>query len=171
MSALLLDTHVLYWLWAGDTDRISATARRALDAADELSVAAITWYEMALLFDRRGRLYSGVREPEERHLGGGERIRRGARLLVRLEQHLPSAAQVPHRRRVGQGPHAGDVIGGVGELRGFPQRLRAGDVMAVIEQVAHDHHGIGARGVLCVELGERPAELRKPRRQPAPTRP
>jgi PIN domain nuclease of toxin-antitoxin system len=55
VSALLLDTHVLYWLWAGDTDRISATARRALDAADELSVAAITWYEMALLFER-GRI-------------------------------------------------------------------------------------------------------------------
>ena len=55
MSALVLDTHVLYWLWAGDTARISASAHRALDEADELTVAAITWYELALLFER-GRI-------------------------------------------------------------------------------------------------------------------
>ncbi len=55
MSALLLDTHVLYWLWAGDRDRLSAAANRALDEADHLAVAAISWYELALLFER-GRI-------------------------------------------------------------------------------------------------------------------
>ncbi|HMI80372.1 MAG TPA: PIN domain-containing protein, partial [Solirubrobacterales bacterium] len=48
MSALLLDTHVVHW-WSAEPDRVSAAASRALEAADELVVAAITWYELAWL--------------------------------------------------------------------------------------------------------------------------
>lgn len=55
MTTLLLDTHVLYWLWAGTTERISTRARAAIDGADELLVAAISWYELSLLFER-GRI-------------------------------------------------------------------------------------------------------------------
>lgn len=55
---VLLDTHVLLW-WAAEPDRLSPTARRALESADELAVAAITWWELAWLV-RRGRVGVGV---------------------------------------------------------------------------------------------------------------
>src|SRR3954467_7593694 len=51
MSALLLDTHVVHW-WAAEPDRISRPARRLLKAADELLIAAISWYELAWLAER-----------------------------------------------------------------------------------------------------------------------
>jgi PIN domain nuclease of toxin-antitoxin system len=54
MSAVLLDTHVVHW-WSAEPDRISRTARRALDTADELLVAAVSWYELAWLA-RHGRI-------------------------------------------------------------------------------------------------------------------
>ncbi len=48
MSAVLLDTHVVHW-WSAEPDRVSAPAREALDRADDLAVAAISWYELAWL--------------------------------------------------------------------------------------------------------------------------
>ncbi len=48
MSTLLLDTHVVHW-WSAEPQRVSAPARKALDRADELAVAAISWYELAWL--------------------------------------------------------------------------------------------------------------------------
>ncbi|HET9198662.1 MAG TPA: type II toxin-antitoxin system VapC family toxin [Solirubrobacterales bacterium] len=48
MSALLLDTHVVHW-WSAEPSRLSRRAQRALDAAEELLVAAITWHELAWL--------------------------------------------------------------------------------------------------------------------------
>ena len=48
MSALLLDTHVVQW-WSAEPHRVSDPAREALEAADDLAVAAITWYELAWL--------------------------------------------------------------------------------------------------------------------------
>lgn len=48
MSALLLDTHVVHW-WSAEPHRVSDPAREALEAADDLAVAAITWYELAWL--------------------------------------------------------------------------------------------------------------------------
>jgi PIN domain nuclease of toxin-antitoxin system len=48
MGALLLDTHVVHW-WSAEPDRVSVAARRALEAADELVIAAISWYELAWL--------------------------------------------------------------------------------------------------------------------------
>lgn len=54
MSALLVDTHVLHW-WSAEPERVSAAARTALEEADEIAVAAITWYELGWLA-RRGRI-------------------------------------------------------------------------------------------------------------------
>jgi PIN domain nuclease of toxin-antitoxin system len=48
VGALLLDTHVVHW-WSAEPKRVSAPARKALEAADELVVAAISWYELAWL--------------------------------------------------------------------------------------------------------------------------
>ncbi|HWC47697.1 MAG TPA: type II toxin-antitoxin system VapC family toxin [Solirubrobacterales bacterium] len=52
MSAFLLDTHVVHW-WSAEPDRISRPARRVLKAADELLIAAISWYELAWLAERQ----------------------------------------------------------------------------------------------------------------------
>lgn len=46
MPAVLLDTHVVHW-WSAEPDRVSAPARAALEQADDLVVAAISWYELA----------------------------------------------------------------------------------------------------------------------------
>jgi PIN domain nuclease of toxin-antitoxin system len=48
MGAVLLDTHVVHW-WSAEPKRVSPPARKALEAADELVVAAISWYELAWL--------------------------------------------------------------------------------------------------------------------------
>ena len=54
MTTLLVDTHVLQW-WSAEPERLSARASSALDAADELAVAAVSWYALAWLA-RRGRI-------------------------------------------------------------------------------------------------------------------
>lgn len=46
MSTILLDTHVVHW-WSAEPDRTSSTAALAMNEADELAVAAITWFELA----------------------------------------------------------------------------------------------------------------------------
>ncbi len=48
MSAILVDTHVVHW-WSAEPKRVGARARKALEDADELVVAAISWYELAWL--------------------------------------------------------------------------------------------------------------------------
>jgi PIN domain nuclease of toxin-antitoxin system len=48
VSTLLLDTHVVHW-WSAEPQRVSTAAREELDRADELAVAAISWYELAWL--------------------------------------------------------------------------------------------------------------------------
>lgn len=45
---LLLDTHVVHW-WSAEPARLSRAAARAVEEADELAVAGITWYELAWL--------------------------------------------------------------------------------------------------------------------------
>lgn len=52
MSTLLLDTHVVHW-WSAEPDRISRSARSALKRADDLLIAAISWYELAWLAERQ----------------------------------------------------------------------------------------------------------------------
>lgn len=48
MAAVLLDTHVVHW-WSAEPSRVSDPAREALEAADDLAVAAVSWYELAWL--------------------------------------------------------------------------------------------------------------------------
>jgi PIN domain nuclease of toxin-antitoxin system len=48
VTALLLDTHAIQW-WSAEPDRLSQAAARALSEADELAVAAISWFELAWL--------------------------------------------------------------------------------------------------------------------------
>ncbi|MGH3563369.1 MAG: PIN domain-containing protein, partial [Mycobacterium sp.] len=48
MTTVLLDSHVLQW-WSAEPRRLSRTAGRAVEQADELAVAAITWFELAWL--------------------------------------------------------------------------------------------------------------------------
>ena len=48
MTTILLDTHVVHW-WSAEPERISAPARTALHDADEIAVAAISWFELGWL--------------------------------------------------------------------------------------------------------------------------
>jgi PIN domain nuclease of toxin-antitoxin system len=48
VSTVLLDTHVVQW-WSAEPERVSGPARKALEEADELTIAAISWYELAWL--------------------------------------------------------------------------------------------------------------------------
>jgi PIN domain nuclease of toxin-antitoxin system len=48
MTTVLLDSHVVHW-WSAEPDRLSTAATQALDAADELAVASISWFELAWL--------------------------------------------------------------------------------------------------------------------------
>ena len=57
-SAVLLDTHVVLW-WSAEPDRVSQRARSALEGADQLAVAAISWVELAWM-GRNGRVVVSV---------------------------------------------------------------------------------------------------------------
>lgn len=48
MTTVLLDTHVLHW-WSAEPERLSKDAMTALEGADQLAVAAISWFELAWL--------------------------------------------------------------------------------------------------------------------------
>jgi PIN domain nuclease of toxin-antitoxin system len=48
MTTILLDSHVLHW-WSAEPERLSRDAASALDGADELAVASISWFELAWL--------------------------------------------------------------------------------------------------------------------------
>ncbi|MGI8426854.1 MAG: type II toxin-antitoxin system VapC family toxin [Actinomycetota bacterium] len=43
---LVLDSHVLHW-WSAEPDRLSPSASQAISEADELTVAGISWFELA----------------------------------------------------------------------------------------------------------------------------
>jgi PIN domain nuclease of toxin-antitoxin system len=58
MTALLLDTHVVHW-WSAEPQRVSDAAREGLEAADDLAIAAVSWYELAWLA-RHGRIALNV---------------------------------------------------------------------------------------------------------------
>ncbi len=47
-----MDTHVVHW-WSAEPDRLSRPARRVLEAADELLIAAISWYELGWLAEKQ----------------------------------------------------------------------------------------------------------------------
>lgn len=48
MTTVLLDTHVLHW-WSAEPTKLSHAAAAAVQEADAVAVAAITWYELAWL--------------------------------------------------------------------------------------------------------------------------
>jgi PIN domain nuclease of toxin-antitoxin system len=48
MMTLLLDSHVIHW-WSAEPERISRTAGAAIESADELAAADISWFELAWL--------------------------------------------------------------------------------------------------------------------------
>ncbi len=48
MTTVLLDTHVLHW-WSAEPERLSDDAAGTIDSADELAIAAISWFELAWL--------------------------------------------------------------------------------------------------------------------------
>lgn len=54
MTTVLLDTHALQW-WTAEPRRLSKRAAAAIDGADEVAVAAISWFELAWLAER-GRI-------------------------------------------------------------------------------------------------------------------
>lgn len=58
VTTVLLDTHALHW-WASEPERLSRKATRVVEAADELAVASITWFELAWLA-RHERIVIGV---------------------------------------------------------------------------------------------------------------
>jgi PIN domain nuclease of toxin-antitoxin system len=48
VTTVLLDSHVVHW-WSAQPEKISRSASTAMGRADELAVAAITWFELAWL--------------------------------------------------------------------------------------------------------------------------
>lgn len=48
MTTIVLDSHVVQW-WSAEPERLSKAAAAALSEADELAVAAISWFELAWL--------------------------------------------------------------------------------------------------------------------------
>lgn len=48
MTTVLLDTHVVHW-WSAEPAKLSRAATSAIEAADELAVASISWFELAWL--------------------------------------------------------------------------------------------------------------------------
>lgn len=48
VTKVVLDSHVLHW-WSAEPDRLSSTATRTIEGADELLIADISWYELAWL--------------------------------------------------------------------------------------------------------------------------
>jgi PIN domain nuclease of toxin-antitoxin system len=48
VTTVVLDSHVVHW-WSAEPDRVSRAAARAMSDADELAVAAISWFELAWL--------------------------------------------------------------------------------------------------------------------------
>lgn len=48
MTTILLDTHIVHW-WSAEPERVSEPAQRAIEEADELAVADVSWFELAWL--------------------------------------------------------------------------------------------------------------------------
>lgn len=48
MTTVLLDSHVVHW-WSAEPTKLSSAAGSAIESADELAVASISWFELAWL--------------------------------------------------------------------------------------------------------------------------
>ena len=57
MTTLLLDSHIVHW-WSAEPERLSAPATEAIEGADELAVASISWFELAWLAEQERILLS-----------------------------------------------------------------------------------------------------------------
>jgi PIN domain nuclease of toxin-antitoxin system len=58
VTTVLLDTHVVQW-YTAESHRLSSAAREAIALADDLVIAAISWYELAWLVEHK-RITIGV---------------------------------------------------------------------------------------------------------------
>jgi PIN domain nuclease of toxin-antitoxin system len=85
---ILLDTHVLHW-WTAEPERVSPAAARAIEAADELAVAAISWWELAWLV-HHGRI--GITVPARTWIG---RLGRDVRTAALTPSIAASAVSLP----------------------------------------------------------------------------
>lgn len=88
MTTILLDTHVVHW-WSADARRLSAAASEAIASADEMAVAAISWFELAWLAER-GRI--AVAMPARSWL---ERLATGIRTIDATPAIAATAAALP----------------------------------------------------------------------------
>lgn len=59
---IVLDTHTWVW-WVAESKALSTRARRAIEAADEITISVISCWELAMLVEKE-RL--GLSEPVER---------------------------------------------------------------------------------------------------------
>lgn len=48
MTTVLLDSHVVHW-WSAEPGKLSGAASTAIETADEVAVASISWFELAWL--------------------------------------------------------------------------------------------------------------------------
>ena len=88
MTAVVLDTHVLH-RWSAEPERLSGAAVEAVEAADELVVSGITWWELAWLATH-GRIE--VETPLDAWLDGlSDQVRTAGvtSLSARLAAQLP----------------------------------------------------------------------------------
>lgn len=88
MTTILLDTHVVHW-WSADARRLSAAASEAIASADEMAVAAISWFELAWLAER-GRI--AVAMPARSWL---ERLATGIRTIDATPAIAATATALP----------------------------------------------------------------------------
>ncbi len=88
MTTVLLDTHVLQW-WSAEPERISSAAAEVLSTADELAVAAISWFELAWLATH-GRIVIAV--PLRSWL---ERLNEGVRTIPLTPAIAEAAVTLP----------------------------------------------------------------------------
>jgi PIN domain nuclease of toxin-antitoxin system len=51
VTTVLLDTHAMHW-WSSEPGRLSVAAAEAITNADELAIAAVSWFELAWLVQR-----------------------------------------------------------------------------------------------------------------------
>lgn len=58
MTTVLLDSHVVHW-WSAEPEKLSRAATEQIEAAEELAVSAITWFELAWLA-QHGRIVLAV---------------------------------------------------------------------------------------------------------------
>jgi len=88
VTTVLVDTHVLHW-WSAEPERVSRRATRAMEEADELAVASISWFELAWLAGHE-RILLGV--PLRRWL---EELAVGVRTVTTTPAIAATAVELP----------------------------------------------------------------------------